>query len=134
MSMLTDYMKKLNIGLPRAVLHLNQEKYEFGAAINGHLEIKGGFIKNVLKRYEIDLVRETQDSHEEELLNSRSVYCSKECLPNKNEIIPFILNIPDYVVERSNNYTYSLIVRILLENSQTVLNKHPLMIQQTFDN
>jgi sporulation-control protein spo0M len=130
MSMLTDYMKKLNIGLPKAVVHLNQDEYTLGSAINGQLEIRGGFIKNVLKRYEIDLVREALDSQKEEILNNRSVYCSKECLPNKIEVIPFIVNVPENMnLNQLDSYTYSLIVRIVLENSQTVLNKHPLTIQ-----
>lgn len=128
--MLTDYMKKLNIGLPKAVVHLNQEKYVLGSAIKGNLEIRGGLIKNVLKRYEIDLVREALDSQKEEILNNRSVYCSKECLPNKIEIIPFIVNVPENMnLNQSDSYTYSLIVRLVLDNSQTILNTHPLVIQ-----
>ncbi|MHC0039525.1 hypothetical protein [Pseudoneobacillus sp. C159] len=128
--MLSQYLNKLNLGLPKAILHLKEDELTFGSAINGQVEIKGGFIKNVLKRYEIDLVRKDRDSLKEELLNSRSVYCSKECLPNKKEILPFIINVPEKSKDHSDIYDYSLIVRIVLDNSQTVLNKHPLMIQE----
>jgi hypothetical protein len=127
--MLTNYIKKLGISSPKAVVYLNQERHAFGCAINGHLEIQGGLLKNVLKRYEIDLVREEQDQLTEEVLNTRSVYCSRECLRNKKEILPFILNVPENDRENSERYTYSLVVRVILENSQTVLKKHPLNIQ-----
>lgn len=129
--MLTDYIKKFSISLPSAELHLNQQEYSFGRAIDGHLEIKGRFIKNVLKRYEIDLIREEQDSDKEELLNSSSVYCSRECLPNKKDILPFILNVPKNIKDHSERYTYSIVVRFVWENSQIVLKKQTLVIQNT---
>lgn len=127
--MLLNYMKKLGLSLPSAVLYLNQTECSFGNSIKGHLEIKGGFIKNVLKRYEIDLVREERDNQNEELLNSSSVYCSRECLPKKKEILPFIINIPENVREQSDKYIYSIVVRTVWEDSQIVLKKQHLVIQ-----
>lgn len=127
--MLLNYMKKLGLSLPSAVLYLNQTECSFGNSIKGHLEIKGGFIKNVLKRYEIDLVREERDNQNEELLNSSSVYCSRECLPKKKEILPFIINIPENVREQSDKYIYSIVVRTVWEDSQIVLKKQHLAIQ-----
>lgn len=127
--MLLNYMKKLGLSLPSAVLYLNQTECSFGNSIKGHLEIKGGFIKNVLKRYEIDLVREERDNQTEELLNSSSVYCSRECLPKKKEILPFIINIPENVREQSDKYIYSIVVRTVWEDSQIVLKKQHLAIQ-----
>jgi hypothetical protein len=91
--------------------------------------MKGGFFKNVLKRYEIDLAREERDNLHEELLNSSSVYCSRECLPKKKEILPFIINIPENVRDRSDKYIYSIVVRTVWEDSQIVLKKHQLAIQ-----
>lgn len=128
--MLAKYIKKLSISLPKTDLYLTQEKFFFGSAINGHVEIQGGWMKNVLRRYEIDLVREEQDGLTEELVNTRSVYCSKECLPKKKEILPFILNVPEVRKEHDEKFSYSLIVRVILEDSQTVLKKHPLIIQK----
>jgi hypothetical protein len=122
-------MKKLGLSLPSAVLHLNQTECSFGNSIKGHLEIKGGFIKNVLKRYEIDLVREERDNQSEELLNSSSVYCSRECLPKKKEILPFIINIPENVSDQSDKYSYSIVVRTVWEDSQIILKKQHLVIQ-----
>lgn len=127
--MLLNYMKKLGLSLPSAVLYLNQTECSFGNSIKGHLEIKGGFIKNVLKRYEIDLVREERDNQTEELLNSSSVYCSRECLPKKKEILPFIINIPENVREQSDKYIYSIVVRTVWEDSQIILKKQHLVIQ-----
>lgn len=127
--MLLNYMKKLGLSLPSAVLYLNQTECSFGNSIKGHLEIKGGFLKNVLKRYEIDLVREERDNQTEELLNSSSVYCSRECLPKKKEILPFIINIPENVREQSDKYIYSIVVRTVWEDSQIVLKKQHLVIQ-----
>lgn len=127
--MLLNYMKKLGLSLPSAVLYLNQTECSFGNSIKGHLEIKGGFIKNVLKRYEIDLVREERDNQNEELLNSSSVYCSRECLPKKKEILPFIINIPENVRDQSDKYIYSIVVRTVWEDSQIVLKKQHLAIQ-----
>jgi sporulation-control protein spo0M len=126
--MFSDYMKKLNIGLPKVELKLSNDDFAFGTSMKGTIVIKGGLVKNVLKRYEIDLVRESQISLKEELINTQSVYCSKECVPHKNANLPFIMNIPEYE-KTSEHYTYSLIVRIVLENSQTVLNKQSIMIQ-----
>jgi hypothetical protein len=127
--MLLNYMRNLRLSLPSAVLYLNQIECSVGNSIKGHLEIKGGFFKNVLKRYEIDLVREERDNLKEELLNSSSVYCSRECLPKKKEIIPFIINIPENVSEQSDKYIYSIVVRTVWEDSQIVLKKHHLVIQ-----
>lgn len=127
--MLLNYMKKLGLSLPSAVLYLNQTECSFGNSIKGHLEIKGGLFKNVLKRYEIDLIREERDNLNEELLNSSSVYCSRECLPKKKEILPFIINIPENVREQSDKYIYSIVVRTVWEDSQIVLKKQHLAIQ-----
>jgi sporulation-control protein spo0M len=127
-NLMKKFIKKFAISLPKTNLYLNEENFTFGSSINGHLEIKGGLIKNVLKRYEIDLVREEQDGQTEELLNTRFVYCSKECLPNKKEILPFILNVPDSEKRSSEKFNYCLRVRVVLEDSQTVLKKHPLII------
>jgi hypothetical protein len=127
--MLLNYMKKLGLSLPSTVLYLNQTECSFGNSIDGQLEIKGRFFKNVLKRYEIDLVREERENLKEELLNSSSVYCSRECFPKKKEILPFIINIPENVKEHSDKYIYSIVVRTVWEDSQIVLKKHHLVIQ-----
>jgi hypothetical protein len=127
--MLLNYIKKFGIFLPTAMVYLNQEKCEFGRAIEGHLEIKGRIMKNVLKRYEIDLVRNERDNDTEELLNSSSVYCSRECLPNKKDILPFVLNVPENIKDYSDRYTYKIVVRFVWEDSQILLKKHPLVFQ-----
>jgi sporulation-control protein spo0M len=127
-NLIKKLIKKFAISLPKANLYLNEEKFAFGSSINGHIEIKGGLIKNMLNRYEIDLVREEKDSQTEELLNTRFVYCSKECLPNKKEILPFILNVPESEKKSFTNYHYCLRVRVVLADSQSVLKKHPLKI------
>jgi hypothetical protein len=127
--MLLNYMKKLGLSLPSTVLYLNQTECSFGNSIVGQLEIKGRFFKNILKRYEIDLVREERENLKEELLNSSSVYCSRECLPKKKEILPFIINIPENVREHSDKYIYSIVVRTVWEDSQIVLKKQHLVIQ-----
>ncbi|CAG9610361.1 hypothetical protein NEOCIP111885_04135 [Pseudoneobacillus rhizosphaerae] len=127
--MLVNYIKKFGIILPTAVVYLDQEEHTFGKAIDGHLEIKGRFFKNVLKRYEIDLVRYEQDNDTEELLTSSSVYCSRECLPNKKDILPFVLNVPENIKEYPDRYTYKIVVRFVWEDSQILLKKHPLVFQ-----
>lgn len=127
--MLLNYIKNLGISLPSSVLYLDKTECTFGSSINGHLEIKGKLFKNVLKRYEIDLVREERDNLKEELLNSSSVYCSKECFPKKKEILPFILNVPENIRDQSDKYIYSIVVRTVWEDSQIVLKKHSLVIQ-----
>lgn len=126
--MLLNYVGKLNIGLPKIALHLSKERHAFGSEINGHLEIKGGLIKNNLKRYEIDLVEVDSRNEKEALLNNCSVYCKKECIPKQKEMVPFIINIPENV-QKADIHNYFLIVRVVLENSYTIILKKPIMIQ-----
>jgi hypothetical protein len=126
--MLNYYLKKWRILKPKIELNVSNSEYSFGSSIQGNLEIKGGLLKNILTRYEIDLVRECRVTLKEELLDSRSVYCKRECNPNQMESLPFTIVVPENE-KQTDLFSYSLIARAVLDNSETILNKQPIVIK-----
>ncbi|OLS39900.1 sporulation protein [Bacillus sp. MRMR6] len=129
--MLKDYLTKMKIGLPKTMVHLDRDVYVAGSVINGTIEIKGGLIKNKIKRYDIDLI--STDTHDsiEETLNSHSVFCSLECCPNQTGKISFLLNVPDDIQHISNDFfNYSLSINIDFGNANNITQNVPILIDR----
>jgi sporulation-control protein spo0M len=126
---LKDYLTKMKIGLPKTMVHLDKDVYEAGSVINGTIEIKGGLIKNKIKRYDIDLIS-TDTNAVEETLNSHSVFCSLECCPNQTGKISFLLNVPENIQQISNDYfNYSLSINIDFGNANNITQYVPILIE-----
>ncbi|WP_342431862.1 hypothetical protein [Neobacillus sp. FSL H8-0543] len=127
---LKDYLMKMKIGLPKTIVHLDKNVYEVGSVINGTIEIHGGFMKNKIKRYDIDLISIDTNTLIEETINTHSVFCSLECSPNQTGIITFIINVPENVRELSNSFQYSLTINMDLGNSNSITQSLPIMIER----
>ncbi|MEH7332856.1 hypothetical protein V7161_09480 [Neobacillus drentensis] len=127
--MLNDYMMKMNIVLPKTTIHLDKEVYKAGSNINGTIEVKGSFFKNKIKRYDIDLIGKDTKSNREETLNSHTVLCSHDCVPNKTQTIPFLFYVPEEIRNNPDSFRYSLIIRIVLVSSKSIKLSHPVQIQ-----
>jgi sporulation-control protein spo0M len=129
--MLKDYLTKMKIGLPKTMVHLDKDVYEAGSVINGTIEIKGGLIKNKIKRYDIDLISTDTNASVEETLNSHSVFCSLECCPNQTGKISFLLNVPDNIRHISNDvFNYSLSINIDFGNANNITQNVPILIDR----
>ncbi|MEW9051013.1 MAG: sporulation protein [Neobacillus sp.] len=129
--MLKDYLTKMKIGLPKTMVHLDKDVYEAGSVINGTIEIKGGLIKNKIKRYDIDLISTDTNASVEETLNSHSVFCSLECCPNQTGKISFLLNVPDNIQHISNGFfNYSLSINIDFGNANNITQNVPILIDR----
>lgn len=48
--MLNDFITKMNIVMPKTTILLDKSVYEAGSNINGTIDVKGGFLKNKIKR------------------------------------------------------------------------------------
>lgn len=127
--MLNDYMMKMNIVLPKTTIHLDKKVYEAGSNINGTLEVKGSLLKNKIKRYDIDLISTEINSNKEETLNSHTVLCSHDCLPNKTQTIQFLFNVPEEIKNHSTAFRYKLLFRIVLVNSKRITQIIPVHIE-----
>ncbi|MED1472044.1 hypothetical protein [Bacillus salipaludis] len=126
--MLNGYMMKMNLIVPKATIQLDKKVYGVGTNINGSIELKGGLIKNKVKRYDIDLIKEDPNSHEEETINSHTVLFSYSSLPDKSETIPFTFYIPESIRKDRGSLLYTLIIRIVLANSKSITQCLPIMI------
>jgi sporulation-control protein spo0M len=125
---LKDYLTKLKIGLPKTMIHLDKQVYEAGSVINGTIEITGGLVKNKIKRYDIDLVGIDSKAFVEETLNSHSVFCSHECIPNQTGKITFLIDVPDEIHNDPNTFQYSLMINIDLGNANNITQSVPILI------
>ncbi len=127
---LKDYLMKMKIGLPKTIVSLDKNMYEVGSVINGTIEIHGGFMKNKIKRYDIDLIGIDSNTLIEETINTHSVFCSLECSPNQTGTITFIINVPENVRQLSSTFQYSLTINMDLGNSNNITQSLPIMIDR----
>lgn len=127
---LKDYLMKMKIGLPKTIVSLDKNMYEVGSVINGTIEIQGGFMKNKIKRYDIDLIGIDSNTLIEETINTHSVFCSFECYPNQTGTITFIINVPENVRQLSSTFQYSLTINMDLGNSNNITQSLPIMIDR----
>jgi sporulation-control protein spo0M len=127
---LKDYLMKMKIGLPKTIVSLDKKMYEVGSVINGTIEIHGGFMKNKIKRYDIDLICFDSNTLIEETINTHSVFCSLECNPNQKGTITFIINVPENVRQLNSSFQYSLTINMDLGNSNTITQRLPILIEK----
>ncbi|WP_158598369.1 sporulation protein [Falsibacillus albus] len=120
---------KSKIGMPKAWLHLDNHVYANGGCINGQIEVKGGRAKNKIKRYDIDLIT-VDHKKKEETINSRSVFCSHDCSPDKTGTFSFVLNIPENIEEKASDHKkFCVMIRVVMENAQSIIQKYPIIIK-----
>ncbi|WP_433746485.1 hypothetical protein [Falsibacillus pallidus] len=128
-----ERLLKNKIGMPKACLHLDNDVYSKGGCINGKLEVKGGSAKKKIKRYDIDLISIDQFQKKEETINSRSVFCSHNCSPNKTGTFSFVLNIPENIEKAAETKKFCVLIRVVLENAHSIIQKYPIHINQLVD-
>lgn len=121
-------MMKMNIVLPKAIIHLDKKVYTVGNNISGNIEVKGGLLKNKVKRYDLDLIGTDTKSLKEETINSQTVLFTYSSLPNKSEIIPFLFYIPESINKGIHSFQYTLIIRIVFESSKSITQCLPIII------
>jgi len=124
--MLSGYIQKMNIVLPKADIQLDKNAYPVGSNIKGSIELKGGLLKNKVKRFDIDLVGRDLNTKQEETMNSHTVLFNVSSLPDKSEAIPFSFYIP---VEIKTALQYILMINIVLENTKCITKNIPISIK-----
>ena len=128
-----ERLLKNKIGMPKACVHLDNDVYTNGGCINGQIEVKGGRAKNKIKRYDIDLISIDHGKRKEETINSRSVFCSHACSPDTTGTFSFVLNIPHNIDKTQEHKKFAVLIRVVLENAQSIIQKYPISINQLVD-
>ncbi|MBM7656078.1 sporulation-control protein spo0M [Neobacillus cucumis] len=118
----------MNIVSAKAIINLDKQIYEVGNNINGTIDVKGGILKNKVKRYDIDLIGTDKNSLKEETINSHTVLFDYSNLPSKSVSIPFSFYLPESIKNYINSSQYKLMIRIVLENSKSIIQYLPIII------
>ncbi|MBA9026190.1 sporulation protein [Peribacillus huizhouensis] len=87
-------MSLLGIGSAQIDLILPKEKYHYGESIHGNFCIKGGTIKQQIKRIECDLVRFDHVIGAETVIDTIMILSSRDIHPEEVNEIPFYFQLP----------------------------------------
>ncbi|WP_338472784.1 sporulation protein [Niallia sp. XMNu-256] len=104
---LRKYMSLLGVGSAQINLILQKETYyKPGDPVHGYFLIKGGVIKQQLKRIDCDLVVSDQTTNEEKVIDATTILTSTLIHSGEFKKIPFSFQIPANALASTQEISY----------------------------
>ena len=101
---LKKYMAMLGVGSAQIDLILEKDTYRPGEIVKGNFIVKGGLIEQRLNRIDCDLMmcNEPNESKNEKLLDSITIYTTKVIESSTTNHIPFTFQLPQSIDSTCN--------------------------------
>jgi sporulation-control protein len=112
---LRKYMSLIGIGAAEVDLVLEKTRFSMEDSIKGRFLIKGGTIRQQIKRLECDLVMYDDVNKCESVIDSITILSSKMIEAEECYEIPFSYQLPSTISASSNNRSYRFVSRIVFD-------------------
>ncbi|MRX73821.1 sporulation protein [Bacillus lacus] len=121
--MLKKCLSLMKVGIPHVNLVLECESISAGSKVCGAFHVKGGWIKQHIKRLECDLVREVPEKSTEFVDAVTTILMSRTIEVNDESQIPFTYHVPDQLAPSSENVSYRFQTRLVFKDDM-ICNDH----------
>lgn len=117
--MLKKCMSLLKLGQANVDLVLDSYELKPGEKVNGYFQLKGSWMKQIIKRLECDLIVHNKEDNTERMIESvTTIYMSKELSSDGSIEIPMSYQLPEDLLLTSPTVAYRLQTRLICDNMQ----------------
>lgn len=104
--LLRKYMSLIGIGSPKIDLILEKETYRPGEQVKGYFLIKGGTIKQQLKRIDCDLIVYNDEEENEKTVDFTTILTNEHIHSDAINEVPFTFRLPESTEVSTKSLAY----------------------------